>query len=149
MQALRDGFKAQIYLVVGTLQMKGYFRQSEVDRLPSKAKDFLNSLLRETLKDEDVPLALYRMTELLWRLYAKQVIVLIDEYDTPTSHAVDQGYLEEASKFFKMVFTSLLKVCLPAGRSSNHSPPVRTTITSKAVFSPESCVLLCQDGFLD
>jgi hypothetical protein len=48
-------------------------------------------------------------TNALWEKYHNDVIVLIDEYDTPMSHAAEKGFFEEASNFFDIFFSAGLK----------------------------------------
>ena len=71
--------------------------------------------------------ALKMVTRELERVHQKQVVVLIDEYDSPIHSAIEYGYatlvrsiillycsyltLFQANNFFAVVFGSLLKVC--------------------------------------
>ncbi|MCI6153358.1 MAG: ATP-binding protein [Fusobacterium perfoetens] len=49
------------------------------------------------------------LTKFLKNYYKKEVIVLIDEYDTPLISAYEHGYYDEAINFFKGLYGSVLK----------------------------------------
>lgn len=49
------------------------------------------------------------LTKFLKNYYGKEVIVLIDEYDTPLISAYEHGYYDEAINFFKGLYGSVLK----------------------------------------
>ncbi|KAF8909711.1 hypothetical protein CPB84DRAFT_1438611 [Gymnopilus junonius] len=53
--------------------------------------------------------ALKIITRELQRVYQKDVVVLIDEYDSPMHSAIEHGYITLANDFFAAVFGSLLK----------------------------------------
>ncbi|MDR1542228.1 MAG: ATP-binding protein [Clostridiales bacterium] len=53
--------------------------------------------------------SLFFFTELLHKIYGQNVIVLIDEYDTPYIEAVNGGYYKEASPFLSSFFGKALK----------------------------------------
>jgi hypothetical protein len=59
---------------------------------------------------EKLELAPCRISEALDIIYGRPAIVLIDESDAPLDHALQNGYLSEASDFFGNMFSSLLKV---------------------------------------
>jgi hypothetical protein len=50
------------------------------------------------------------ITEALHTIYGWPAIVLVDEYETPLSHALEHEYLSPASYFFERMFSLLLKV---------------------------------------
>jgi len=52
---------------------------------------------------------LLRLTTSLYEKYQKEVIVLIDEYDTPLNHAFREGFYKEASEFFGTFYSNGLK----------------------------------------
>jgi hypothetical protein len=51
-----------------------------------------------------------RISQALHSIYGRPAIVLIDEYDAPLDHAMQNGYLSDASNFCGVMFSSLLKV---------------------------------------
>jgi hypothetical protein len=86
------------------LQKYKYFvseiaRQLERDGLVKKLHKmdhiFLCDILNQKLDDSKWPTVLFRLTRLLHTLHKKGVVILVDEYDTPTSHAVQHGYFPE------------------------------------------------------
>lgn len=53
--------------------------------------------------------SILNLSEYLFRIYKKKVIILIDEYDTPIQAAYDNNYYDEAIPFFKSFYSSTLK----------------------------------------
>lgn len=49
------------------------------------------------------------LSECLYRVYDKEVIILIDEYDTPLSSAFERDYIEEFNGFMRSLLSSALK----------------------------------------
>lgn len=56
--------------------------------------------------------ALKNLTSFLYKYYKKEVILLIDEYDTPLINAYEHGYYDEAILFFKVFYGEALKTNL-------------------------------------
>ena len=56
--------------------------------------------------------ALKNLTSFLYKYYKKEVILLIDEYDTPLINAYKHGYYDEAILFFKVFYGEALKTNL-------------------------------------
>jgi Predicted AAA-ATPase. len=96
-----DGFKSQVVDIAERLQAAGYFKSSS-DLLPSQRK-FLQDLLKRRLPRSDWRQALRRLCEFVSVLTKRKTIVLVDEYDTPMSEALECGYLDEVIGWF--VFT--------------------------------------------
>jgi Predicted AAA-ATPase len=59
--------------------------------------------------DVDYKFALEFLTYDLYKKYKREVIILIDEFDTPLHCAYKNGYYEEASSFFSTFFSAGLK----------------------------------------
>ena len=57
----------------------------------------------------DAPMALYQLSDYLYRYYGKKVIILLDEYDTPMQEAYVYGYWEELVEFTRSLFNSTFK----------------------------------------
>lgn len=57
----------------------------------------------------DAPMALYQLSDYLYRYYGKKVIILLDEYDTPMQEAYLSGYWEELVGFTRSFFNSTFK----------------------------------------
>ena len=120
-------FKIQVMRVVQRLYNQGFL--PNLDRLSNYQQEFLDAVLNEKLSDPRCDTVLLELTELLYTLHERRVVVLVDEYDTPTSYAVQHGYfsqvclvywrimhtsqpLSQANEFFRTVFSALLKVGL-------------------------------------
>ena len=79
-------------------------------------KDKLNPIFRMDFEkiimekeEADWLYALKNLSEYLYEYYGKNVIVLIDEYDSPIINAFDKGYYNEAIEFFQVFYSSALK----------------------------------------
>jgi Predicted AAA-ATPase len=59
--------------------------------------------------DVDYQFALKFLSAALYDKHGKEVIILIDEFDTPLNEAYRHGYYEEASKFFSTFYSAGLK----------------------------------------
>ncbi len=57
----------------------------------------------------DAPMAINRLCDFLHRYYGKNVIVLLDEYDTPMQEAYVDGYWDEFVAFTRSLFNSTFK----------------------------------------
>ncbi|MGN0414065.1 MAG: AAA family ATPase [Agathobacter sp.] len=65
--------------------------------------------MRTGMREEDASLALYRLSDYLFRYYGKKVIILLDEYDTPMQEAYIYGYWKELADFTRTLFNSAFK----------------------------------------
>ena len=63
----------------------------------------------EGMDDSDATLALYQLSDFLYRYYGKKVIILLDEYDTPMQEAYLNGYWNELVAFTRSMFNSTFK----------------------------------------
>ena len=63
----------------------------------------------EDMDDSDATLALYQLSDYLYRYYGKKVIILLDEYDTPMQEAYVDGYWDELASFTRSLFNSTFK----------------------------------------
>ena len=66
-------------------------------------------LISEQADIEDVKNSLYVLTRILYTIYGKQVIVLIDEYDVPLAKAQENGYYHEMLDVIRGMFSVALK----------------------------------------
>lgn len=72
-------------------------------------KEFFYAVSRDM--DGDIAaMSLYILSRLLMSYYGKKVIILIDEYDTPTQVAYTGGFMKEISGFLRSLFLSSFKV---------------------------------------
>ncbi|KIM76795.1 hypothetical protein PILCRDRAFT_12500 [Piloderma croceum F 1598] len=107
MDGLLQDFKNHVSLIAQQLETSGKFNNR--GELDNSKQLFLDNVLKKTLDDSEWPTALFRLTTLLNTLSKRLVVVLVDEYDTPTSYAVQHGYFDDANNFFRKVFSPLLK----------------------------------------
>ncbi|MBP3477516.1 MAG: AAA family ATPase, partial [Lachnospiraceae bacterium] len=63
----------------------------------------------EDMDDSDASLALYQLSDYLYRYYNKKVIILLDEYDTPMQEAYVDGYWGELVAFTRSLFNATFK----------------------------------------
>lgn len=75
----------------------------------SKAETGYFKQMASDMREEDVSLALYQLSDFLYRYYGKKVIILLDEYDTPMQEAYINGYWEQLTEFTRSLFNSSFK----------------------------------------
>ena len=63
----------------------------------------------EDMDDSDASLSLYQLADYLSRYYGKNVIILLDEYDTPMQEAYINGYWDKMVSFTRNLFNSTFK----------------------------------------
>ena len=63
----------------------------------------------EDMDDSDASLALYQLSNFLYRYYNQKVIILLDEYDTPMQEAYIDGFWEELVGFTRNLFNLSFK----------------------------------------
>lgn len=78
------------------------------DLLYETDKDYFKHVSVD-MDDSDATLALYQLSDFLYRFYGKKVIILLDEYDTPMQEAFVHGYWEELVAFTRSLFNSAFK----------------------------------------
>jgi len=84
-----------------------FIKNSEV--LTDTDRVFYERMLAEDVRDTDMTLALYQLSDYLCRYYGKKVIILLDEYDTPMQEAWVDGYWDELVAFTRSLFNSAFK----------------------------------------
>jgi len=92
MDEFRQAFKNCVHDIARGLEASGLLK----GKLGKSGHKFRDQVLAKTLDDTEWPGALFRLTNVVHELTKRPVIVLVDEYDTPTSHAVQHGYFPEA-----------------------------------------------------
>lgn len=65
--------------------------------------------IKEGMNDVDATMALYNLSDFLYRYYGKKVIILLDEYDTPMQEAYVNGYWDDLVAFTRSLFHSTFK----------------------------------------
>lgn len=80
----------------------------ESNLLTMADKEFFNSV-RMDMPEVVATIAIYKLSEFLYRYYGKKVIILLDEYDTPMQEAYVDGYWDELVTFTRSMFNSAFK----------------------------------------
>ena len=80
----------------------------EGDLLNEKEKKFFDAVSVD-MDDVTATLALNQLSLYLSRYYGKNVIILLDEYDTPMQEAYVDGYWEEMTAFTRSMFNAAFK----------------------------------------
>lgn len=80
----------------------------EGDLLSENEKEYYKNV-KVGMKDIVAAGALHRMANFMQRCYGKDVIIILDEYDTPMQEAWLSGYWDEAVRFFSSFFNSTFK----------------------------------------
>ncbi|MDC7955173.1 AAA family ATPase [Fusobacterium simiae] len=78
------------------------------EKLSDNEKEEYNKILSKA-EDAEYDSSLSNLTGYLYKYYQKEVILLIDEYDSPLITANQCGYYKEAINFFRNFFSSALK----------------------------------------
>lgn len=89
-----------LYVKHSYLKNSGVLEEKDIEYF-----DRISSDMRES----DATLALYQLSDYLYRYYGKKVIILLDEYDTPMQEAYVHGYWEELVAFTRSMFNSTFK----------------------------------------
>lgn len=93
-------------ILTGLYTQNVFLRDSEV--LTDKDRDYFDRISAD-MRDSDATLALYQLSDFLYRYYGKKVIILLDEYDTPMQEAYVHGYWDELVSFTRSLFNSAFK----------------------------------------
>lgn len=94
-QILADLYNDHIFLLDGNL-------------LTEDEKNYYRSVTEE-MDDVTATFAIHRMCNFLSRYYGKNVIVLLDEYDTPMQEAYVNGFWEDLASFMRSMLNAAFK----------------------------------------
>lgn len=89
MDDLLAQFGELVFEIAQDMQNDGYFSSSH--RLGKAYQTFIHDVLRRQLAKKQLLRALYNLTKIIGKLTNRRPIVLIDEYDPPTSYTVQNG----------------------------------------------------------
>ena len=81
----------------------------KVGNLNGADSDLINRLLYKRISIGDAKDLIKILTRILYTIYGKQVIVLIDEYDVPLAKAQENGYYREMLDVVRGMFSVALK----------------------------------------
>lgn len=93
------------------LLMKQYEKASFLlgsEVLSDTEKIYFKRMLLD-MSEKDAPMALYNLSDFLYRYYGNKVIILLDEYDTPVQEAYVDGYWDDLVAFTRSLFNSTFK----------------------------------------
>lgn len=76
--------------------------------LSENEKTYYKSI-RAGIEEEVAAGAIHAMADFMQRYYGKEVIIILDEYDTPMQEAWVSGYWDKAVEFFRGFFNSTFK----------------------------------------
>ena len=93
-------------LLMGQYREKSFLLESDV---LSKAEKAYFEHMEFEMGYMDAPMALYQLSDYLYRYYEKKVIILLDEYDTPMQEAYVDGYWDEMAAFARSLFNATFK----------------------------------------
>lgn len=102
------GTREKICEILRNLYVKySFLMESEVMTKADRA--FFDRMLSMEIRNTDATSALYQLSGFLSRHYGKEVIILLDEYDTPMQEAYIDGYWDELVAFTRSLFNSTFK----------------------------------------
>ena len=81
----------------------------ESNRLDDYDKDMIKKTIRKELEETDYQLSLYNLSEYLQRHYEKEVVILLDEYDTPANNVYDDETYNSIMSFMRVFIGSTFK----------------------------------------
>ena len=90
---LKGEFQKLVKTVVLDLLERGLL--TNLHELHETSRTFVNQVVNRELPADEWPESLSKLTDILYTLHKREVIVLIDEYDTPTAHATRYAYFDE------------------------------------------------------
>ena len=93
-------------LLMAQYREKAFLLESDV---LSKAEKAYFEHMEFEMGYMDAPMALYQLSDYLYRYYQKKVIILLDEYDTPMQEAYVDGCWDEMAAFTRSLFNSTFK----------------------------------------
>ena len=79
------------------------------DKMTINDKAMFQKYLEGSVHEEELQAALRFLSEALSKVHGKNVIILIDEYDTPLTNAYHYEFLDVLSDFMRDLFSSALK----------------------------------------
>ncbi|MDD3337329.1 MAG: AAA family ATPase [Lachnospiraceae bacterium] len=88
-----------------------YYRHKMIlsnDAMSDRSERY-KSIMKETGNPEEYVDSLKFLSECLYGVYQKKVIILIDEYDVPLENAYYSGFYHEMTAFIRSLFESALK----------------------------------------
>jgi hypothetical protein len=79
------------------------------DLLTAEEAERFRAILRRRIDEVECAEALRKLAELLHRHHGEEVVILIDEYDTPIHEGFFRGYYDRCIQFFRGLLSAALK----------------------------------------
>lgn len=99
--------RAKICQLLANLYSRNRFLLDS-DVLSDADRQFFGKVTAD-MGDMEATMAIYQLSEYLFRYYGKKVIILLDEYDTPMQEAYVCGYWDELTSFTRSMFNAAFK----------------------------------------
>ena len=121
----------QVCQILQRIYRENYFLL-ESNALTEGEKRELKRGADDGILEKDALMALNKLSAWLYQHYGKQVIILLDEYDTPMQEAYIKGYWEELVEFIRRIFHAAFKTNPCLGRAVLTGI---TRISKESIFS--------------
>ena len=96
-----------------TITIRNEFKQHmtilDSDSVSDVDKAFLRKMLNGEASEVECQTSLGQLSHMLADAYGTQVVVIIDEYDTPIQQGYENGYYNEVTSFMRNLFSGVLK----------------------------------------
>ncbi len=79
------------------------------DKLSQFNKDIMNKIIIKEASIQDYKNSLYLLSEYMYKHYGKEVIILLDEYDTPVNNLYSDNIYDSIMSFMKVFISSAFK----------------------------------------
>lgn len=103
-----DGFILKLRNIISEQYIK-YKDILNITGLTEAEKRYIKEVMEKNSSIVDLSISLRRLTDFLKRFYKTNVVLLIDEYDTPIDQAFSKNYYKEAISFFRNFYGEALK----------------------------------------
>jgi hypothetical protein len=108
----RDSFEETYQQVVDIIMNELYkYKNIDFSKLSNLDKEIeiFNNIINKNYTKTDILDSLRALSRILYHYFKKQVIILIDEYDTPIQSAYLNGFYDDAINLFKNLLGGILK----------------------------------------
>lgn len=102
-----DSFDKFKDIIISEFERHDYILSS--DKLKPRQRKVFEDIYSDKADDSVYNTALKLLSDCLYEVYGKKVIVLIDEYDVPLENAYFNGFYDEMINLIRSVFESVLK----------------------------------------
>ena len=99
--------KDRICQLITDLYIKHIYLR-DCDWMTEADRKFFDSVCTD-MPEVVATIAIYKLSDYLYRYYGKKVIILLDEYDTPMQEAYVDGYWDELVSFTRNMFNASFK----------------------------------------